>query len=75
MLILEKNIFEQFVAKFFENIEIISGVIIPIAADSKTFYYHYLFIYLFIYFCNIARYDRAKFYVKSVLLLRFMQGA
>ena len=74
MLILEKNIFEQFVAKFFENIEIFSGVIIPIAAHSKTFYYHYLFIFLF-FFCNIARYDRAKFYVKSVLLLRFMQGA
>ena len=49
MLILEKNIFEQFVAKFFENIEIISGVIIPIAAHSKTFYYHYLFIYLFFF--------------------------
>ena len=72
MLILEKNIFEQFVAKFFENIEIISGVIIPIAAHSKTFYYHYFCLF---FFCNIARYDRAKFYVKSVLLLRFMQGA
>ena len=45
---------------------IISDVIITIAANLEIFFYHF--------FCNIAKYDCAKFYVKSIFLSGFLQG-
>ena len=50
----------------FQKIDIISDVIIAIAAILKFFFYQF--------FCNITKYDCAKFHVKSIFLSGFMQG-
>ena len=50
----------------FPKIDIISDVIIAITSSLKFFFYQF--------FCNIAKYDCAKFHVKSIFLSGFMQG-
>ena len=50
----------------FQKIDIISDVIIPIAAILKKIFYHF--------FCNIKKYDCAKVHVKSIFLSGFTQG-
>ena len=49
----------------FQKIDIISDVIIAIAAILKFFFYQF--------FCDIAKYDCAKFHVKRFFLSGFMQ--
>ena len=50
----------------FQKVDIISDVIIPIAAISKKVFYHF--------FCNITKYDCDKLYVESIFLLGFTSG-
>ena len=63
MLILEKNILAIF-RIIFQKIDVISDVIIAIAAILNFIFYHF--------FCNITKYDCAKFHVKSIFLSGFM---
>ena len=65
-LILEKKHILAVFRIIFQKIDIISDVIIAIAAVLKFFFYQF--------FCNITKYDCAKFHVKNVFLSRFMQG-
>ena len=64
-LILEKNILQPFFT-FFKKIDIITDVIISIAAILKIFFVPF--------FCNISKYDSAKFHVKSIFLLGYTPG-
>ena len=50
-----------------QKTDIISDVIIAIAAILKFFFYQF--------FCNITMYNCAKFHVKSIFLSGFMQGS
>ena len=63
----KENTFQQFFALFFKKIDIISDVINPIAAVLKLIFYHF--------FCNITKYDCAKFHAKSIFLSGFRQRA
>ena len=65
-LILEKKHILAVFRTFFQKINIISDVIIPIAAILNFFFYQF--------FCDITKYDCAKFHVKSIFVSGFMQG-
>ena len=61
----KKHILAIFSIIFQIKIDIISYVIILIAAILKKIFYHF--------FCNITKYDCAKFHVKIVFLSGFTQ--